>query len=81
MKYDPNKVDAVFIHDDNEWCIIKLMGSWTLCYPKFDKRTAKPSVNALGIAFPNADMMRTVAHALISRANAEDAIKKIQSKG
>lgn len=28
MKYDPNKIDAVFIHDDNEWCIIRLQQVW-----------------------------------------------------
>ena len=73
-KYQPESVDAWFIDTDEEWCVIKLMGAWTLCYTQLDKRNMKPKPKALGVAFANTRVMRRVAEHLVRMADLQDSI-------
>ena len=80
MQYQPNELKAEHIHGDADWSILKVMGSWTLCYARLDGRSGKPSTKGLGIAFGNTEIMRKVAYQLLLVAAAQDELDKAGSK-
>lgn len=75
-QYQPDSVNAWFIHSEEEWSVLRINGAWTLCYTQLDLRNMKPKTKALGVAFANTGVMRLVASHLISMADVQDILDR-----